>query len=162
MRSLKAAALLSALLLGQFAFSASGDFPLGPNAQMTPGELCTHPDSYRYQEHIPYCTRNVASDLKNEIIKAYDQNLGFKIESMPRAQFKIDHYISLCMGGSNEKENLWPQHESVYTVTDPLEPAMCNKMAAGKLLQAKAVELMKQAKNDLSQVPTILKYVNGL
>lgn len=139
-----------------------GKFPTGPNDQMTPGSVCTTPDSYRYPEHIPYCQRNVASDLKRAIISDYDHKLGFEIESMNRQDFKIDHYIPLCMGGSNNQTNLWPQHKTVYQITDPLEQLLCDKMAAGVLRQAEAIDLIKKAKNNLSQEPEIYAYAQGL
>ena len=66
------------------------------------------------------------------------------------------------MGGSNERINLWPQHESVYKMTDPLEPALCDKMAQGKILQAEAMDLIRQAKLNLDQVPEILAKINAL
>jgi hypothetical protein len=81
---------------------------------------------------------------------------------MPRGKFKIDHYIPLCMGGSNERANLWPQHESVYTITDPLEQALCAKMSEGKLLQSAAIDLIRQAKNHLDQAPDILARVQAM
>ena len=66
------------------------------------------------------------------------------------------------MGGSNDHENLWPQHQSIYVITDPLEQEACEAMAEGKLSQAKAVELIKTAKNNLSMVSKIRAYVAGL
>jgi len=157
-----AAALTILSLQTAWAFSPTGKFPTGPNAQTTPGDLCTKPTAYRYPEKIKYCDRNVDSSFKNEIIQMYDRQFGYTIENMQRSQFKIDHYIPLCAGGSNERENLWPQHISVYTITDPLEPLICGKMAAGRLSQAKAVEFIKAAKNNLSMVPDIIKTVNRL
>ncbi len=161
---MKAARVLAALVLGVFISSSAlaGGYPKGPDAQMTPGEVCHNPSELRYPEKIPYCKRNVDTSLKVQIIKAYDQNLGFAIQTMPRSKFKIDHYIPLCMGGSNEKENLWPQHESVFTLTDPLEQEACEKMADGSLPQAKAIELIRQAKNDLSKIAQIRAYVHSL
>lgn len=161
--------LVSAIvILTQFAFTPAfglageGAFPKGPNAQVTPGELCNRPDALRYPERIAYCNRDVDSILKNDIIQTYDRQFGYRISTMPRAQFKIDHYIPLCAGGGNDRQNLWPQHESVYTITDPLEPLICSKMAAGRLKQAAAVALVKKAKNDLTKVADVIRYVNAL
>jgi len=137
-------------------------FPEGPDARLTPGALCDQPDSYRYPEHIPYCSRAVDTQTKNEVIADYDHELGYQVEEMNRADFKIDHFIPLCMGGGNVKENLWPQNVSVYTITDPLEPLACEKMAEGKLKQADAVALIRKGKNDLSTVPSVLQYLNSL
>ena len=117
--------------------------------------MCDHPDTYRYPEHIAYCTRSVSSGVKNGVIHDYDVKFNYTIESMNRADFKIDHYISLCMGGSNDASNLWPQHKSVYTITDPLEGKLCQLMSLGKLTQAEAIQMIKTAKNHLDQAPGI-------
>lgn len=143
-------------------FAVSGNFPKGPNPQLTPGAVCDTPNAHRYPEQIAYCNRNVASDLKNEIIQDYDKQLGFSIESMPRSDFKIDHYIPLCMGGANDRTNLWPQHKSVYTITDQFEQISCDKMAKGTLLQKDAIELIREVKNDLSKAQEVMKKLNSL
>jgi hypothetical protein len=124
--------------------------------------LCTRPTERRYPERIAYCARKVDGDLKRSIFADYDSQLGYHTRSMDRQAFKIDHYIPLCMGGSNERENLWPQHVSVYTLTDPMEPLACEKMAEGKLSQAHAVELIKKGKNDLSQIDSVMAELNSL
>ncbi|CAN5579576.1 hypothetical protein BH10BDE1_BH10BDE1_33890 [soil metagenome] len=147
--------------LSGFAFAAQ-NFPEGPRAEMTPGSLCQKNSGYRYPEHIKYCNRSVDSGMKNEIIKEYDQTFGYSVRSMPRRAFKIDHLIPLCAGGSNNQDNLWPQHESVYAITDPLEPLVCEKMADGKLSQADAVQLIHEAKNDLSKVAAIISHLESL
>lgn len=145
-----------------FSAAATSTFPQNPNPQLTPGSLCTHPTSYRYKEHIPYCDRNVDRDTKREVIDDYNRQLGYNIRQEDRQQFKIDHLIPLCAGGSNEKDNLWPQHESVYAITDPLEPLACDKMSKGVLTQAHAIELIRQGKNHLEQVPEILREMQSL
>lgn len=121
-------------------------FPTEPDAKLTPGTLCVRPDNYRYKEKIPYCNRDVESSRKWQIIRTYDQQLGYQIERMNRGDFKIDHFIPLCMGGSNETNNLWPQHKSVYVHTDPLEGKLCELMAQGKLLQKDAIETIRRVK----------------
>jgi hypothetical protein len=140
---------------------AMDSFPKGPDATLTPGAVCTHPDAKRYPEQINYCNRNVDSATKRDVFIKYDQ-MGYRTGQMDRSKFKIDHYISLCMGGGNDEANLWPQHESVYTITDPLEAALCEKMAEGKLLQKDAIALIKQGKANLDQVPAILQQVNRM
>jgi hypothetical protein len=128
---------------------------------MTPGSLCEQPDTYRYPEHIRYCERNVSRDEKDAVIRAYDQQFGYRIGSMDRQEFKIDHFIPLCAGGSNDASNLWPQHKSVYAITDPLEPLVCQKMAAGTLTQAQAVQYIREAKTDLSKAPGIISMLSS-
>lgn len=126
-------------------------FPLNPNPDMTPGETCQRPDTYRYPEKIAYCERDVSSSTKYAIIDRYDQEFGYTIGQMNRGDFKIDHYIPLCMGGSNSTKNLWPQHKTVYVKTDSLEQKLCELMAAGKMLQAEAMEKIRFAKNHLDE-----------
>lgn len=158
---LKLTALVVFLGSVQFA-SAQNRYPIKPDPTLTPGQLCMHPDTLRYPERIKYCERDVTTNTKDRVIKIYDSKFGYNISHQQRSQFKIDHYIPLCMGGSNEVQNLWPQHQSVYYQTDPLEGLMCEKMKAGRLKQAEAVQLIKRAKNDLSQVQAVLQYVNRL
>ena len=149
------------LLISSLTFAAD-QFPLGPNPQMTPGALCENSQDRRYKENIIYCNRNVDSSLKNQIIADYDQQFGFSIRQMNRQDFKIDHFIPLSIGGANSKENLWPQHKSVYTITDPLEQELSNKMIEGKILQAEAVRVIREAKLNLGRVPELIDYVHGL
>lgn len=153
---------VSAVLLISSSAFAGGAFPTGPDDSVTPGSLCEHGNTRRYPEGIEYCSRDVSSELKWEIIREYDSELGYSIERTGRGKFKIDHLIPLCAGGSNDRDNLWPQHESIYKITDPLEPELCNKMAEGRLKQSEAVELIVKAKHNLDQVPQILKYLRSL
>jgi len=97
------------------------------------------------------------------IIRTYDIELGYDIGRMNRQDFKIDHYIPLCMGGSNETSNLWPQHKSVYFYTDRLEEAACTKMREGRLIQARAIDLIREAKADPARnAQRVLNYVLSL
>ena len=65
---------------------------------------------------------------------------------MQRMAFKIDHLIPLCLGGSNNQNNLWPQHKTIYENTDPLEPFLCQVLSAGKIKQAEAVKILLEIK----------------
>lgn len=144
-------------------FTYAGDkFPIGPNPQVTPGVLCTQPTEKRYAEQIDYCERDVSTELKKELIRMYDEQFGYSIHSMNRADFKIDHFIPLSIGGANAKENLWPQHKSVYNITDPLELLLSQKMVAGRIKQAEAVRVMREAKLNLGRTPDLIQYVNAL
>lgn len=136
---------------------AAGRFPLGPDLKETPGVVCTTPTEHRYPENIDYCARDVDSYLKKSIIAKYDTMFGYSIRSMNRMDFKIDHLIPLCAGGANDERNLWPQHKSVYEITDPIEPLLCEKMAEGKLKQADAIKLIMRAKLNLQEAPAVLK-----
>lgn len=142
---------LLVLVLSSSVFAGGKDFPMGPDARLTIGTLCDHPIEYRYPEQIAYCGRDVSTATKNEIFVAY-RKLGFSLPSVTRADYKIDHYVPLCMGGSNHPDNLWPQHVSIYKQTDSLEEAICSKLRDGRISQADAVKMMKAVKNNLSLV----------
>ena len=124
--------------------------------------LCTTPDELRYPEHIPYCDRNVSTGLKWAVINRYSKKLQFTINDANRTEFKIDHYIPLCMGGANSIDNLWPQHSSVYKITDALEETLCEAMANGKIKQVEAIEKLKMGKANLEAVPGIIREINEL
>lgn len=158
---------LNVVLLSLTLVSASAEvwakgFPTNPDPRLTPGSLCNDPDETRYPERIAYCKRDVSTGLKKQIIAIYDQRLGYSVGEMNRQEFKIDHFIPLCAGGSNTKENLWPQHRTVYQQTDPLEPVLCEKMQSGRLRQADAIRLIREAKLDLTRVEETLEYIENL
>lgn len=154
------AVVLFSVLFSSLAFA--NPFPNGPHIEVTPGDVCTLSGKVRYPERVKYCERDVDTELKNEIIRFYDREFGYKIGRMDRQKFKIDHFIPLCMGGSNDRKNLWPQHESIYNITDPLEPLLCEKMAAGRVKQAHAIQLIKQAKLELSRARQIIEQAHAL
>lgn len=148
--------VLNGLVLSLLSWGAlAEDFPRTPDATLTPGTLCSTPDSYRYPENIPYCNRAVSSSRKREVMEDYDRELGYRTLEMPRSEFKIDHYIPLCMGGSNAKTNLWPQHVSVGSLTDPVEPLLCREMEEGRMTQAEAVDKIKEVKANPETGPAV-------
>lgn len=138
------------------------EYPKNPNTELTPGSLCDRPDSYRYPEHIAYCERDVSGAMKAEIFETYRQQLGYTLDLSNRSHYKIDHYIPLCAGGSNEEVNLWPQHISVFTITDPIESVGCEVLKAGRITQKELVSLIKQAKLNLHEAPKVLKRLQTL
>ena len=143
------------LVCGQIATAfAYNEFPTAPNESLTPGELCDRPTTYRYPEHIAYCERDVDGTLKDQVFESY-RRLGFRLSPNRRSSYKIDHYIPLCAGGSNNKENLWPQHISVGQHTDFLEDLGCQKMKEGKLSQADFIKLIKRAKQNTNEAPAV-------
>ncbi len=155
---------ICALVMGisTFAFAAGTEFPSTPDPRLTPGSYCKSPDGHRYPERIPYCERQVSKGTKWKVIETYNRELNYDIDRGNRAQFKIDHMIPLCAGGSNEVSNLWPQHQTIYEITDPLEGIACEKMAAGRLQQKRAVELLVRAKLVLEEAPAILEILESL
>ena len=159
---MKVISLLVLLVMSSKLFAFGNNFPTRPDNRLTPGKLCDRPTSYRYPEHIAYCERDVTTDTKEALINLYDSKLGFNIHTMDRAEFKIDHFIPLCVGGSNDSVNLWPQHKSVYEITDPVEPLVCQRMLEGKLSQAEAIKLIVLAKTNLNMVSQVMKQLGRM
>ena len=153
----------SSLLIFALICSAAiaADFPTSPNSELTPGSLCQS-TKLRYAERIPYCKRDVSREMKQKVFQIYRSKLGFRLDPAKRGEFKIDHLIPLCAGGSNNKNNLWPQHQTLYLKTDPLEHTGCEKLANGKIKQRDLVDLIKKAKSDPTQAPKFLKDLKRL
>lgn len=143
--------LLSFLLVTSLAQAQRfvAEFPQRPLPQLTPGKLCDRPDRYRYPENIAYCERNVSVEQKDVVYDSY-RRAGFRLSPQNRSSYKIDHYVPLCMGGSNDNVNLWPQHISIFNITDSLESLACEKLAKGRISQREAVSIITRVKNDLS------------
>ena len=131
-------------------------YPIDADPSLTPGVRCQHPDEQRYPENIDYCRRKVSSSTKNTVIRNYDSKLGFSIDDMNRSDFKIDHYVPLCMGGDNAQQNLWPQHKSVYPLTDPIEMYLCLQLERAQITQNEAIDQMAYAKSHLDEAKDIL------
>lgn len=138
------------------------EFPLGPDTELTPGSLCDRPNSYRYPERIAYCNREALEPgIKEDVFREY-RHSGYRLNLKNRSDYKIDHLIPLCAGGSNRENNLWPQHVTIFEVTDPLESLGCEKLRGAKIKQARLVQLILAAKKNLSLVPQTLRYLQSL
>jgi hypothetical protein len=128
-----------------------------PDSELTPGQICKASSERRYPEQIKYCGRHVEKDRKDEVILLYDRKWRTNLANEERDTFKIDHLIPVCVGGTNQIENLWPQHVDIGRYTDPIEPKLCFLMEHGKMKQSEAVELIKKAKLDYTLAPKICK-----
>jgi hypothetical protein len=158
---MKFAILFSLVTLTINAHASSMAYPKSPDARVTPGSLCTNPNRYRHPEKIPYCDRAVNSYAKDAVFYSYRRDLGYSL-SGDRSTYKVDHFIPLCFGGSNEQNNLWPQHASVSKVTDPIEAMGCEKLGLGKITQREAIDLIVRAKLNLTEAPQIFKKLKSI
>jgi hypothetical protein len=131
---------------------ASEWYPLKPDPVLTPGALCTEPTELRYSEKIAYCERKVFGDEKWLVIANYMFIMPeLIITQNNRYHFKIDHFIPLCMGGSNDIKNLWPQHQDIYNHTDIIESELCTLLSEGIITQFEAIAQVKFAKMNIDQ-----------
>lgn len=158
---MKLITLVSFMLASNLTLAYKAEYPQGPATNLTPGSLCERASEYRYPEQIAYCKRDVSSTQKRDIFEDY-RGLGFNLDPNHRSSYKIDHYIPLCAGGSNKDDNLWPQHMSIYAITDPMEQVGCEKLKVGKIAQAELIRIIKLVKHDLSQAANAFRFLNSL
>lgn len=151
------------LIVTHISFAQSSrEYPMAPIRQLTPGKLCDTPSEYRYPERIAYCERDVSKEEKDYVFQLY-QRYGYRLDYVNhRSSYKIDHYIPLCAGGSNDLVNLWPQHISIANVTDSIEKLGCDKMVQGKVTQARFVYLIMLVKNDLRYASAVINELSRL
>ena len=123
--------MISLMLLALLSFPATPD-------STTPGDLCTVNDQdfheLRYEEQIPYCQRNVSDSLKDQIYEDYG------IPDAEHSQYTIDHLIPLFAGGSNARENLWPQHTTLSTAQTEYQVYL--QLRDGKIHQQQAIDYL--------------------
>lgn len=124
-------------LIFVFLFSISS-FAATPDWSLTPGDLCTTAnddfDKLDYPENIARCKRHVTKSMKKKIAQAYG---GIPEEEWPNYEF--DHLLPLCIGGSNDLKNLWPEPLDDAEEKDKLENEVCRGMRNGMLQQSEAV-----------------------
>jgi hypothetical protein len=132
--------------------SIGGAYPITPNEKTNPGHFCTTKDShfkeYRYSEKIAYCRRSVSKGKKNYVYEVYG------IPKKCRGSYTIDHIIPLSLGGSNQVENLWPEHRNVKKTRQNLEFELYVAVRDSEMLRDEAVaELLDEKFNPPIQVP---------
>jgi hypothetical protein len=129
----KVSFVLVGLTISQFSFSMTI-----PNAQLTPGVLCTPSDSdfkgYDYPSKVPRCNRNIGNQEKAEVAKNYGN-----IPASEWVNYEFDHFMPLCAGGSNNIQNLWPQPIAEAKQKDVIEVQVCTALKAGTMTQDQAL-----------------------
>jgi hypothetical protein len=133
-----------------FSYSLNSDdvqvlkVPLHPVPDMTPGDVCDKKDpdfdGYRYSQKIPYCTRNVSNETKAQVYEAYN------IPEAERREYTIDHFIPLSIGGSNQEDNLWPEHKRIKRQRLTLEQEIYEAVKNGEMSQENAIQTIVEAK----------------
>jgi hypothetical protein len=89
----------------------------------TPREVCGHSTEHRH----------FSNARRDEVLKLYGMQPG------PHPDYEIDHLVPVCLGGSNDVANLWPQPrrsiEPIWNAErkDRLEVVLCNLVCDGLL-----------------------------
>ena len=114
---------------------------VAPISSYTPGHLCSPNDpnfkEYRYNEHIPYCNRNVTSQMKTTVAGWYN------VPQTDWSGYEFDHLIPLAIGGDSSNDNVWPQPHGDPDGSngkDRLEDLLYHEMVAGTITQSEAVQ----------------------
>lgn len=117
-----------------------------PDPVLTPGDYCTRSDhDYsrdRYNEGIPYCSRDVSRGLKDRVYDAYG------VPERCRSLYTVDHLIPLSMGGSNDFSNLWPEARALKLTRIDLETNTFEELRDGKIDRQTAVQRILDAKRN--------------
>ena len=58
----------------------------------------------------------------------------------------VDHFIPLSIGGTNRRENLWPEHKDIKNLRKNLELDLFEDVRDGKLTQSEAIRRIREAK----------------
>lgn len=104
-----------------------------PDRNLTPGSV--RPLGHDMQQvcNAPYPRPPMPSSKRDQILTSYGLPPGH------HPDYEIDHLVPLCLGGSDDPSNLWPQpRRSIEPkwnaeAKDRLEAAMCRLVCDGLL-----------------------------
>ncbi len=127
--------LLLILTTSLLTLNLSFAYPVKPDSRFNYPHFCTEKSSelreIRYANKVAVCNRNVSSATRNKIYNKY------QIPEGDRGNYTIDHLVPLFMGGSNEEQNLWPQHKSIGTAE--LEGLIFGRLSKGEISYQEAL-----------------------
>lgn len=130
---------ISALIILIVSSGVSQSWANKPDPNFTPGLLCS-PQDVDFSGYNPpgvaICKRDVTTEKKMKIAQHY---------GVPRAdwsKYEFDHLIPVCIGGSSDIRNIWPEPLDDAHRKDLLEDRLCNDLRAGRINQADAVKEM--------------------
>lgn len=110
-----------------------------PNKSLTGGSVRTG-DRDAACGHAKESRGRMNAVRRDEILSRYGLPPG------THPDYEIDHLIPLCLGGSDDPSNLWPQPRRSIEETwnaeekDRLERLMCNMVCNGQIEMARAQE----------------------
>ena len=122
-----------ATLIGILASAPAGACDVRPDKNLTGG-----PASIRTKERLAACQHagenrgHMTGERRDEVLRRYGLPPG------THPDYEIDHLIPLCLGGSDDPSNLWPQPRRRIEATwnaeakDRLERKVCDLTCAGQ------------------------------
>lgn len=124
--------LLSSVLAAGYNLQA----PLVPDPKLSPGNVLTSDPKLVCVSGYVKTVRNVPQSLKEQVYREYG------ITSRQSGEYKIDHLISLELGGRNSIRNLFPESFKTMPlnahVKDALENRLHDLACSGKITLAEA------------------------
>lgn len=114
-----------------YAYADGIQWPLRPDDKLTPGAVATTDKAVFCKVGYSKRVRKTSDSLKAERCKTY--NLPCATGSH---EVEIDHRVSLCLGGADVKENLWPESYKTKPwnahLKDQLEDALLREVCGPK------------------------------
>jgi len=121
-----------AILVGILATAPVGAFEVRPDKNLTGGSVRTG-DRDAACGHAKEHRSPMFSARRDEILRRYGLPPG------THPDYEIDHLIPLCLGGSDDPSNLWPQPRRSIEQTwnaeakDRLERLLCDMVCDGQI-----------------------------
>ena len=113
--------------------SAQRDPRLYPDPRLTPGDVLPVTAAQVSVSGYSSKVRNVPVSEKREVFAEYRLTYPQKAGA-----YECDHFIPLCLGGSNSIRNLWPEPAPQFHWKDGLEVYLWRQLRAGKITLAEA------------------------
>lgn len=98
-----AAFLLTLAAMSVRAQEPAATAPIMPDPKLTPGDVLDVTLADIQVKGYSAKVRNVPISVKREVYAEYG------IQHWNKGEYEVDHLISLSLGGSNSKKNLWPE-----------------------------------------------------
>ena len=111
---------------------------LYPDPRLTPGDVLRVTAEQVSVPGYASKVRNVSVAEKRAVFTEY--GLGYP---QAKGAYECDHFIPLCLGGSNSVENLWPEPAPQFHWKDGLEVYLWREVRAGTITLAHAQDEMR-------------------